>query len=201
MQKKKRIGLLGGTFNPVHNGHLFLAEEAHHLMGLDEVVFVPNRVPPHKELPGVDSEKRYAMLLAATQGLAHFSVSRVELDREGASYTVDTLDAFSQYDVTFICGADAFNAPWYRLDDVLDKLSHIVLANRAGYEFVMPEQLKALSNSRTQKVRMMEFPDISISSSAIRERVQQQRPFRFLVPSEVYEFINKTELYQQTSTH
>lgn len=193
---KKAIGLLGGTFNPIHNGHLFLAEEARYRFELDEVVFIPNRIPPHKELPGVDSEMRYQMLLAAVGDSSHFSVSRVELDREGASYTVDTLDAFKEYDISFICGADAFNSTWYRLDAVFDKLKALVLANRAGYPFEMPGQLMELSQARRSKIVMMEFPDISISSSQIRRRVKEGRPFRYLVPDSVSRKIVDFGLYR-----
>lgn len=191
-----KTGLLGGTFNPVHNGHLFLAEEARIQHQLDRVLFIPNGRPPHKDEPKVTPEKRYEMLVAATQDCPHFEVSRVELDREGKSYTLDTLNSFpTELELTFICGADAFKADWYRLEDVVQRLHRLVLANRAGFPFEMPEQLKALPEEIHNKIGLMEFPDISISSSDIRRRIREKKAHRFLIPEPVYRIITESELY------
>lgn len=192
----QKIGLLGGTFNPVHNGHLFLAEEARVQCQLDRVLFIPNRRPPHKDEPKVTAEIRYQMLLAATEKCPDFEVSRVELDREGRSYTTDTLNSFPEEDeLTFICGADAFNSDWYRLEDVLRRLTHLILANRAGFPFELPAQLQALPKELQKKISMMEFPDISISSSDIRSRIKEKKAHRFLIPEPVYRIITESELY------
>ena len=193
-----RIGILGGTFNPVHNGHLFLALEARQMAALDKVVFIPNRLPPHKEQPGVSAEERYNLLSEAVRGIPEFEVSRVELDREGRSYTIDTLESFpADQSLTFICGADAFNSDWYRLEDILERLDSLLLANRAGYPFVLPERLAALPAPLKSKIQMMTFPDIAISSSEIRTRVAQRRPVRFLIPEPVYRIITESELYRK----
>lgn len=194
------LGLFGGTFNPIHNGHLFLAEEALHAFGLEGVAFVPNRLPPHKESPQVDAEARYRMLCAAVEGVPEFDVSRVELEREGRSYTIDTLESFpKQQELAFICGADAFLYDWYRLSDVLERLSLLILANRAGFKFEIPPQLQALPERLKSKIKLLEFPDIAISSSAIRRRVNQRRPYRFLIPEAVYRIISKSGLYAPAS--
>lgn len=194
-----RIGIFGGTFNPVHNGHLFLAEEALAAASLDRVVFIPNRRPPHKDSPEVDAEIRYDMLKAATSEVPLFEVSRVELDRDGRSYTVDTLHSFpQQQELVFICGADAFLVDWYQLEQVMTRLSTLLIANRAGFAFEIPEQLKALPKELQAKIQLLDFPDICISSSNIRGRIRNQNPFRFLIPEPVYRIITKSGLYQQS---
>ena len=196
-----KLGLLGGTFNPVHNGHLFLALEAMYEARLDRVVFIPNRLPPHKEQPDVSGETRYSMLCAAVEDTPEFEVSRVELDRQGRSYTIDTLESFAaDLALTFICGADAFNADWYRLEDVVERLDTLLLANRAGFPFEMPAQLLKLPARLQSKIRMMTFPDIAISSSEVRSRIQEGRPVRFLIPEPVYRIITVSRLYKKTST-
>lgn len=171
--------------------------EARQIAGLDRVVFIPNRRPPHKEEPDVCAETRYRMLCAAVEDVPELEVSRVELDREGRSYTVDTLSSFpADQSLTFICGADAFDADWYRLEDVMARLDTLLLANRAGYEFNISAQLKELPEPLQKKIQMMTFPDIAISSSAIRKRVSQQKPFRFLIPDSVYRIITESRLYR-----
>ena len=195
-----KLGLLGGTFNPVHNGHLFLALEAMSVARLDRVVFIPNRLPPHKEQPDVCGETRYTMLSKAVEGIPEFEVSRVELDRRGRSYTIDTLESFPpDQKLTFICGADAFNAEWYRLEDIVERLETLLLANRAGYPFEMPAQLLELPAHLQARIQMMTFPDIAISSSELRARIRERRPFRFLIPEPVYRIITESRLYCKTS--
>jgi nicotinate-nucleotide adenylyltransferase len=195
-----KLGIFGGTFNPVHNGHLFLALEARQKAGLDRVVFVPNRRPPHKKEPDVCPETRYDMLCQAVENVPEFEVSRVELDREGRSFTIDTLESFpAEQSLTFLCGTDAFNADWFRLEDVVERLDALVLANRSGYPFEMPTQLQALPKSLKDKVQLMTFPDIAISSSAIRQRVRTSQPFRFLIPEPVYRMIVESTLYENNS--
>lgn len=191
------LGLLGGTFNPVHNGHLFLALEARALAGLSRVVLVPNRLPPHKEQPGVTAELRYEMLMKATKNVAELEVSRVELEREGRSYTIDTLLSFPpEQPLAFICGADAFETPWHRLVDVFERLDRLVLAHRAHSPRGLPEQLEALPQALKKKIFALPFPDIAISSSEIRLRARDGLPFRFLIPESVYRIITKSRIYR-----
>lgn len=189
--------LFGGTFNPIHNGHLFLADEARHTLGLERVVFVPNRLPPHKENPRLDTAARLRMLEVAVGGIDGFEVSRVELEREGPSFTIDTLESYPETErLAFLCGADAFLYPWHRLSDVLERLEVLLLANRAGFEFRLPTQLEALSSDLRAKIKRLEFPDIAISSSDIRRRVQEGRAFRFLVPEPVHKLITECGHYR-----
>ena len=138
------------------------------------------------------------MLMKAVAHTTELEVSRVELDRQGRSYTVDTLESFpADQSLTFLCGADAFEADWYRLEDVMKRLDTLLLANRSGFLFEMPAQLRALPKSLRAKVQMMSFPDIAISSSAIRARIREQRPYRFLIPEPVYRMIAESRLYNK----
>jgi nicotinate-nucleotide adenylyltransferase len=195
---KQKLGLLGGTFNPIHNGHLFLALEARYRCALDRVVFMPNRIPPHKRLPQETAGIRYAMLESVVKDVEEFELSRLELDRTGRSYTIDTVEELSsENELVFICGCDAFNAPWFRLEEVVENLHTLLIANRAGSKFELPTQLASLPDRLRHKITMMPFPDISISSSDIRRRIQDGRPFRFLIPEPVYRIITKSGLYRE----
>lgn len=191
-----KVGILGGTFNPVHNGHLFLALEAVHALGLDHVVLMPNRLPPHKEGPNVSPEIRLEMLDSVVSTEPRMRVSRMELERSGRSYTIDTLEALGdENDLVFICGADAFRHPWHRPQDVLERLHTLLLANRHGYGTELPPLLAEMPQQLRDKIRRLAFPDIAISSSEIRKRVSQGRPFRYLVPDSVYQLIVQKGLY------
>lgn len=193
---KARIGILGGTFNPVHNGHLFLALEALHALDLERVLLVPNRLPPHKESPAVSAEQRWEMLEAAVEGESRIELSRVELDRQGRSYTIDTLEALgSKHDWAFICGADAFRVPWHRPEDVLGRLHALLIAHRHGVSDDLPPLLQSMPEQLRAKIVPLDFPDIAISSSDIRMRIAQGRPFRYLLPEAVYRIIQEKGLY------
>lgn len=197
---KGRVGLLGGTFNPIHNGHLFLALEAIHLMGLERVVFIPNRVPPHKAPPGITASVRLTLLEAALKGVPGFSFSTIELEREGPSYTIDTLEALGPPgEFVFICGADAFTSPWHRLQDVVERLHGLVIARRSGLPATLPPALQQLPERLHDKFELMEFPPIAISSTEVRERIAEQRPFRFLIPDPVYRIITESGFYRTRS--
>lgn len=187
---------MGGTFDPIHNGHLFLALEAMQAAGLERVLFIPNRVPPHKAAPGVVPEDRWRMLLAAIAPEPGLQASRLELEREGPSYTLDTVEALSEENrLTFICGADAFRTRWHRPDAVLELLDGVVMAHRFGVPSELPPVLAELPEPLRRKVRHLEFPDIAISSTDLRLRIAQGRPFRYLVPDSVHDYIRKHRLY------
>ena len=191
-----RIGILGGTFNPVHNGHLFLALEAKNELKLDRVILIPNARPPHKDSPSITPEIRFEMLQRAVQDEPALEVSRVELEREGVSYTVDTLDSFPKdYQLVFLCGADAFDSKWHRLEDVLTRLHTLAIAYRNRPPDEHPAKLRALPPELRSKIISLEFPDIGISSSEIRQRVKDFRPIRYLVPDTVYQYILNHKLY------
>lgn len=193
-----RTGILGGTFDPIHNGHLFLALEAVQMAGLDRVLFVPNRVPPHKAAPGVGPEERWAMLKLAISAEPRFHASRRELEREGPSYTLDTVSELSQEggDLVFLCGADAFRSPWHRPEAVLEKLHALLIAHRHGVPPELPPVLAAMPQELRDKIRHLDFPDIAISSTDLRARVAEGRPIRYLVPDLVHDYIHQHGLYR-----
>jgi nicotinate-nucleotide adenylyltransferase len=188
----RRIGIMGGTFDPIHNGHLVCADEARHQFRLDEVIFVPAGDPWQKQ--GVsDAEDRYLLTVLATASHEQFSVSRIEIDRGGPTYTLDTLRAFRRFyagsDLFFITGADAVAEilSWKDPEAVLNE-AWFIAATRPGYRF-------GIAGVLTDRVSVMEIPALAISSSDIRARVAAGKPIRYLLPAEVEQFITTRGLY------
>lgn len=196
-----RLGILGGTFNPPHVGHLVCAQEAHDQLHLDRVVLMPTGEPPHKEVaadPG--AEARYELCRLAVAGDERFEVSRLEVDREGRSYTVDTLRALheqrSQDDITFIAGGDmARSLPDWREPETILSLATLGVAERAAdRRAAIADAIRPLRGS--ERVRFFEMPRIDVSSSLVRERVAAGRPIRYLVPDAVAEAIDRNGWYR-----
>ena len=198
-----RVGLLGGTFNPPHLGHLVCAQEAHAQLGLDRVLFLPVHAPPHKEAvgdPGV--EVRVALCEAAVAGDARFAVSRAEADVPGRSYTVDTLnrlhDARPDDQLTFIVGGDmAASLPQWREPQAILELCTIGAAARdgVGREEVL-ERLDRELPGASSRIEFFDMPRIDISSTLIRRRVAAGEPVRYLVPDGVAATIEREGLYR-----
>lgn len=199
MQRKipgRKIGVMGGTFDPVHHGHLVAASEVADRFGLDEVVFVPTGQPWQKEARRVSpAEERYLMTVVATASNPRFTVSRVDIDRRGPTYTVDTLrDLHAQLpdaDLYFITGADALGAilSWRDVDELFG-LAHFVGVTRPGYE-LEDDHLPAGS------VSLVEVPAMAISSTDCRRRVAEGHPVWYLVPDGVVQYIAKRGLYRE----
>ncbi len=190
------VGVMGGTFDPIHLGHLAAASEVAHRLGLAEVVFVPAGRPWQKSgRPISPGDDRWAMTVLATAADPRFTVSRVDLDRPGPTYTVDTLrDLRAHYGpdrpLFFITGADALGQfrTWRDPDEVL-ALAHLVGVSRPGHPLPPPGLAE-------QSVSLIEVPALAISSSDIRARVADGRPVRYLVPDGVDHYIGKTGLYR-----
>jgi len=196
----RRVGVMGGTFDPVHHGHLVAASEVAHRFELDEVVFVPTGRPWQKDDRDVTSpEDRYLMTVIATASDPRFRVSRVDVDREGPTYTVDTLrDLHAAYaaasvdaELFFITGADALAsiASWRDSAEVL-ALAHFVGVTRPGHVLTdhgLPEGA----------VTLVEVPALAISSTDCRARVAAGAPIRYLVPDGVHEYVAKRGLYRE----
>lgn len=190
-----RIGVMGGTFDPIHIGHLVAASEVAHRFHLERVVFVPTGQPWQKSDRRVsDPEDRYLMTVIATADDERFSVSRVDVDRDGPTYTVDTLrdirtEIGEEHDYHFITGADALGdiLSWREPDEVL-RLAHLVGVTRPGHVLVDP----GLAPGR---VTLLEIPALAISSSDIRARVSRGEPIRYLVTPGVEAYIAKVGLY------
>jgi nicotinate-nucleotide adenylyltransferase len=194
------IGVLGSAFNPPHLGHLALAQEALWQLGLDEVVLIPTGEAPHKRIaddPG--REQRLAMTRLAAADDARFSVSTVEVDREGPSYTYETLemlaDERADTELVFVMGADAALGleSWRRPERVVE-LARIAVARRSG---VSDAEVATVFRSlgADGQATMLEMPQFGVSSSAVRERAAEGRPLRYLVPESVARFIEEKGIY------
>lgn len=201
----RRLGVMGGTFDPIHHGHLVAAEEARWTFRLDEVIFIPAGSPwmkGHREL--ADGEHRYRMTDLATRDEASFSVSRMELDREGPTHTVETLRHLrdERPDVEewfFITGADAIAelAQWKEPREAIE-MATFIGASRPGYdlEAALAAVGAELGVADARRIRTLDVPALAISSSDIRERVHDGRPFRYQVPEAVHAYIEDEELYR-----
>lgn len=195
-----RVGIFGGTFNPPHIAHLVCAQEARAQLGLDRVLLMPVHTPPHKESPGDPGpELRLAMCEAAVRGDEHLSVSRLELERGGASYTVDTLralrDATPGDELTFVLGGDqAHGLPTWREPEAILELATLAVAAREGIgREDVRERLTGLA--APDRLRFFDIPRLDVSSSDLRRRVVAGRPIRHLVPDAVAALIAERRLY------
>jgi nicotinate-nucleotide adenylyltransferase len=191
----RRIGIMGGTFDPIHHGHLVAASEVADRFGLDEVVFVPSGIPWQKgDIAVSPAEDRYLMTVIATASNPRFQVSRVDIDRRGPTYTVDTLrDLRAQYgpktQLFFITGADALEKilSWKDTDQMFE-LAHFVGVTRPGFEL-------SAAHLPAETVSLVEVPAMAISSTDCRERVVAGKPVWYLVPDGVVQYIAKRRLY------
>jgi nicotinate-nucleotide adenylyltransferase len=194
--RARRVGVMGGTFDPIHHGHLVAASEVASLFELDEVVFVPTGESWQKDNRRVSSaEDRYLMTVIATASNPRFSVSRVDIDRGGPTYTVDTLrelraERSPGTEFFFITGADALEQifTWQDADELFD-MAHFVGCTRPGHALADP-------GLPVGKVSLIEVPALAISSTACRERVRRGEPVWYLVPDGIVQYINKRGLYR-----
>ena len=189
-----RLGVMGGTFDPIHHGHLVAASEVQSLFGLDEVVFVPTGQPWQKAAQDVSpAEDRYLMTVIATASNPRFTVSRVDIDRPGPTYTIDTLRDIRaerpDAELFFITGADALAEilSWKDVEHLF-QLAHFIGVTRPGHEL----SDKGLPEDR---VTLQEVPAMAISSTDCRTRVADGEPVWYLVPDGVVQYINKYRLY------
>jgi nicotinate-nucleotide adenylyltransferase len=195
-----RRGVMGGTFDPIHFGHLVTAEEALVQFGLDAVLFVPTGRPWMKEHEVVSPpEDRYLMTVIATASNPLFSVSRMEVDRDGPTYAIDTLRGLKaelgpETDLFFITGADAIVEilQWKDHAELFD-LAHFIAATRPGYDL---KGLEALPEDDRAEISVMNIPALAISSTDVRRRVAEGHPIRYLVPEGVKSYIEKERLYR-----
>ena len=191
----RRLGIMGGTFDPIHLGHLIAASEALHVFGLDRIVFVPTGQPWQKERYS-NSEDRYLMTVLGVAAHPCFAVSRIEIDRKGPTYTADTMRSLRDFhgdacEMFFIAGADAILkvGTWRKVEE-LAELGEMVAVTRPGFD------LGSLQiESSWPKIHLMEMPAVDISASDIRSRVRAGRPIEFLVPQEVADYIRQHGLY------
>ncbi len=198
----ERIGLLGGTFDPIHLGHLIVAEEARTRLSLDRQLFVPSRQPWRKAGRGIAPEAdRLAMVRLAVEGNPGFEVSLVDLEREGPSYSVDTVcdvraSLSPEAELYFILGYDALmDLPHWHAPDELARITRLVTVIRPGYELDWSPLEQAIPQAR-ETVMLLETPEIGISSTEVRQRVAAGRSIRYWVPDLVAEYIQQQGLYR-----
>jgi nicotinate-nucleotide adenylyltransferase len=197
MTRAQRIGVMGGTFDPIHHGHLVAASEVAQVFSLDEVVFVPTGQPWQKDEREVSpSEDRYLMTVIATASNPRFSVSRIDIDRGGPTYTIDTLrdlraERGDDMELFFITGADALSQmmSWQDVNELF-ALAHFVGVTRPGHRLTdrgLPED----------QVSLLEIPALAISSTDCRRRVATGQPIWYLVPDGIVQYIAKRRLYRR----
>lgn len=194
------VGILGGTFDPIHHGHLVIAEEAREALGLERVLLVPAATPPHKpDRPLTSPEHRLAMTELAIAGNPAFSVSAIEVERDGTSYTVDTLEALAREGITepwFILSAEALAEfpSWHRPDRILE-LCRLAVVPRSGHEMLDAAWVREHFPGREARLRFLPGPLLPISGSVVRRRAAAGRSVRYLVPDAVAGYIADHALY------
>lgn len=198
-----KIGIMGGTFNPIHNAHLMLAEQAYEQYHLDEILFMPSKRPAYKELSEViDEEHRCQMIQVAIEDNPHFRIDTMELKREGNTYTADTLIQLTQQhpDISyyFIIGADSLFQleRWSRPEIILSKAS-ILAANREDKDVeLVKSKIAELTSNYEAKIHLLQIPQLDISSKMIRRRLKEGKTIRYFVPKGVEDYIQEHKLYQ-----
>lgn len=196
---------MGGTFDPIHNGHLVAASEVADLFGLDEVVFVPTGQPWQKDRDVTSAEDRYLMTVIATASNPRFSVSRVDVDRAGPTYTTDTLRDLREQqpdcDLFFITGADALGSilTWQGWEGLFG-LATFIAVSRPGYELSDAHITEAFDRLPHDALHLVEVPALAISSTDCRRRAARGRPIWYLVPDGVVQYVAKRGLYRDPAT-
>jgi len=192
-----RIGLFGGTFNPLHSAHLLVAQAAYEQFGLSQVVFIPSGIPPHKEiLVDVTKEDRYAMVEGAIAPFPHFSVSRIEIDRDGPSYTIDTIRSLQgdyPQGLCFIVGADLLLQieTWKEPDKLLESVPFLI-APRNG----IPKELFTAPPFDRARISFLEMEEVDLSSTWVRDQIRHGEGIPDCVPEPVASYIEEHGLYQ-----
>jgi len=198
---RRRLGVMGGTFDPIHNGHLVAASEVADLFGLDEVMFVPTGQPWQKERHVTAAEDRYLMTVIATASNPRFSVSRADIDRGGPTYTTDTLrdlrGTFPASELYFITGADALASilTWQGWEELFG-LAKFIGVSRPGYDLTDTHITEAVDRLPEDALRLVEVPALAISSTDCRRRASAGRPIWYLVPDGVVQYVAKRNLYR-----
>ncbi|MRH43055.1 nicotinate-nucleotide adenylyltransferase [Aquibacillus halophilus] len=185
----KKVGLLGGTFDPPHYGHLMIAEEVFQALKLDEVWFIPSYEPPHKEKSNTSAEDRVSMLSEAIADNDHFFLNKIEVERLGKSYTVDTIKILQETSPDtifyFIIGADMveYLPNWYKINELIE-IIQFVGVKRSNYKL-----------NTSYPIIEVDIPEFEVSSTMIRNRLREGKSIRYLVPEQVYKVIRERHLY------
>lgn len=204
IQKGKKLGIMGGTFDPIHYGHLMLAEQIRTSFNLDQIIFIPAGNPPHKRTSKAASkENRYAMTLLATASNPHFVVSDIEIKKEQVTYSIDTVSELKQAlspqdELYFITGADAIVLldSWKDYQSLAQMVT-FVGATRPGVDTeYLNGKIEELREKCQAKIELCYITALAISSTEIRERVQEEKSIKYLLPENVEHYIYKESLYR-----
>lgn len=200
-----RIGIMGGTFDPIHYGHLVLAEEIRHKFDLDKIIFVPAGTPPHKEYYAItDKELRYSMTLLASMSNPYFEVSKMEIESAQVSYTINTIKKIKELlnndatEIFFITGADAIMSieTWRDYKELLSLCSFIGATRPGIHVEHLEEKIDYLRTKYDAKIYLTHIPGLAISSTDIRNRVKDGCTIKYLLPEAVETFIHEHNLYK-----
>jgi len=198
----KRIGIFGGSFNPLHIGHLVIAESAWQEFDLEKVIFIPSGDTPNKDMHNINKFIRYDMVYTAIKDNPRFEISPIERDRSGPSYTVDTIHLLrnimgSGYEFYFICGTDALaDLPTWKYNRELLCCCHFICASRPGYEEKLKRSVAYFGELGHKKIHFLRIPELEISSTILRESLANNKSVRYFIPDEVIRFIKKYHLYE-----
>ncbi|MBP3199557.1 MAG: nicotinate-nucleotide adenylyltransferase [Butyrivibrio sp.] len=199
----RRIGILGGTFDPVHNAHLLLGEAAREQFGLDRVIFIPNNLAHFKNRKEISGrEERYQMVKMAIDGNPYFTCSRLEIDKDTGSYTIDTIEDLKRMypgdELYLILGADSVLGidSWYRSKDLLTSCIILAATREDDDLAVLDKKRRELKNLYNADIRLLTFNRIDISSTDIRQRIRLGRSVRYMLPNECIEYICIKGLYK-----
>ncbi|HZJ76071.1 MAG TPA: nicotinate-nucleotide adenylyltransferase [Oscillospiraceae bacterium] len=201
--KNNKIGIVGGTFDPVHYGHLFIAQTALDELNLNKVLFIPTGKPPHKrEKLITEAYRRIDMLKLAIEGNPKFDISTTEIVREKTSYTIDTIKELQQYynkktKFYFIVGSDAFIKieAWKEYKNLLGLTKFVVMARQIFKDQLLDEKIKLLTEEYNADITRLEIPILDISSTDIRRRIREGRSIKYLLPGDVEAYIFNYGLY------
>ncbi|AOH38929.1 nicotinate-nucleotide adenylyltransferase [Dialister pneumosintes] len=198
-----KIGIFGGTFNPIHVGHLVIAEAAWQEFGLEEIIFIPTADTPKKNMHHVDKYLRYEMVKIAIQGNPHFTISPIEIERQGVSYTVDTIRELREQrdantDFYFIAGTDAVaDLPEWKFNKELLHACYFVCASRPEKVEKLAQTINYFGELGEKKILTLKTPELAISSTILREWIKKGISTRYFIPDNVIDFINEHKLYRR----
>lgn len=196
-----KYGIMGGTFNPIHNAHLFIADEVRDLFNLDKIIFMPTGTPPHKNNLNIEAFHRYTMTKLAIANNNKFSVTDIEVLNQDISYTVDTMKKLKSLhpdlDFYFITGTDEIlELSTWKDPKTLLSLCKFISVNRPNYvDDTLEQRIKDITDEYGGEIFLVNGPELDISSTQIRERVRDGRTIKYLVPDEVNDYIKKNKLY------
>lgn len=199
---EKRIGIFGGSFNPIHIGHLIIAESAWREFNLEKVIFIPTGDTPHKSMNHIDKTDRFEMVKQAIRGNTHFSISPIEIKRSGPSYTVDTIHEIKQelhrdYQLYFIAGTDAVaDLPHWKYNRELLNSCHFICASRPGSLKEMERSVNYFGELGKKKIHFLKTPELEISSTVLREWIKSGHSVKYMIPDSVIQYINEHNLYR-----